>query len=117
MTIGIAELPKKPKQKTKKNFNEKTNPTPKISSLREYLLTCPNFMDVTFFETQDEAYEIGNKIKEVAMKEEGAKDIWSLKEFSVDIGWLSVRIRFKQDEKAPKPEYQDEPPQKQCRGH
>lgn len=111
MSIGIAELPaKKPKSTAPK---KQKMPTPIINNLREYLLSCPNHVDVTFFNTQDEAYLIGNKLKELARKEEGAKDIWSLQEFSVEIGWLSVRMRFKQDDKPAKAEYKD-PEQHQC---
>lgn len=62
-------------------------------NLRTFLKNQPNQTEIFRFPNQDEAYTFGQKMKEIARKEEKAPTIFDLQKFIVDVGWLTVRVR------------------------
>jgi hypothetical protein len=85
----ITVVDEKPKTKSKKKKE------PSIKSLEEYLLTCPNKSEKFSFETQDETSAFGDKLRKIAMDEEGAPNPWDLAKFNICTSYLTVRISLK----------------------
>lgn len=72
----------------------------KISSFEEYLQTVPNQKEVMEFPTSQEAYEYGNKLRELIAKEQGV-DCWKdCERIEIDISNNFVRIKLLAQEPA-----------------
>lgn len=70
----------------------------KIKSLKDYLLSCPNEVEVFRFDTQEETDAFGNALRENARAEEDAPSEFDMVLFDVKISYLTVRVALLQPE-------------------
>jgi hypothetical protein len=77
--------------------NTKTKSTT-VSQLEAYLRTCPSNCDTHNFETAELAYEFGQKMYDHVMKEEGVNFKDQLQKYSIDISYMTVRIKLLAEE-------------------
>jgi hypothetical protein len=77
----------------------KTNRKGNRMSLEDYLKTCPindkgDHFDVYNFDDIQAAYDFGQAVRANAMKEEGVIFGDQLERFTVDISYMTVRIKL-----------------------
>lgn len=65
----------------------------KISTFEEYIASLPGKKEVMEFDTPNEAYEYGNKLRENVAKEQGVKHWSQVEGISIDISNTVVRIK------------------------
>ena len=66
-----------------------------IDSLQKYLESCPARKDSFNFDSANDAYNFGKKLRTIAVKEEGVQHEEQLEKFDVEINYMTVRLKFK----------------------
>ena len=66
----------------------------KLKTLESYLMSCDHHCEKYEFDDAHEAYEFGQKLREIAMHEEGVNHADQMQKFEVDISYTTVRIKL-----------------------